>query len=158
PYTGAAAQPAFPWRGRITCSPAPGTPGSPDQTAAAATQIAAFFAQYRPMILHYARLCADAGGVDAFLIGSELRGLTRVRDGATSYPAVAALKTLAADVRAILGPDVKLGYAADWSEYNNHQTGGAAVLFNLDPLWSDPHIDFIGIDNYLPLADDRDRT
>ena len=29
----------------------------------------------RRMILHYAHLCAAAGGVDAFLIGSELRGL-----------------------------------------------------------------------------------
>ena len=28
------------------------------------------------MVLHYAKLCALAGGVDAFLIGSELRGLT----------------------------------------------------------------------------------
>ena len=87
-------------------------------------------------------------------------GSTRVRDGATSYPAVAALKTLAADVRAILGPATKIGYAADWSEYNNHQTGDApgAVLFNLDPLWSDANIDFIGIDNYMPLADWRDGT
>ena len=31
---------------------------------------------YRRIILHYAHLCASAGGVDAFLIGSELRGLT----------------------------------------------------------------------------------
>ena len=112
------------------------------------------------MVLHYAQLCAAAGGVDAFLIGSELRGLTRVRASDTDYPAVAALKTLAADVRAILGPDTKIGYAADWSEYNNHQTGDApgAVLFNLDPLWSDANIDFVGIDNYMPLADWRDGT
>ena len=40
----------------------------------------------------------------------------------------------------------KIGYAADWSEYNNHQLGGGALLFNLDPLWSDANIDFIGID------------
>jgi len=50
------------------------------------------------MILHYAHLCAAAGGVDAFLIGSELRGLTTIRYGAASYPAVAALQQLAADV------------------------------------------------------------
>jgi hypothetical protein len=31
-------------------------------------------------------------------------------------------------------------------------------LFNLDPLWSDANIDFIGIDNYLPLSDWRDGT
>jgi hypothetical protein len=180
PYTGAGAQPVYPWRGRITCSPAPGVSGSPDQTSAAATQVNAFFGSatesgftvtgttvawhggadwgYRRMILHYALLCAAAGGVDAFLIGSELRGLTRVRDAAASYPAVTALKTLAADVRAILGGTTKLGYAADWSEYANHQTGGGALLFNLDPIWSDSNIDFVGIDNYLPLADWRDGT
>ncbi len=178
PYSGAAPQAAYPWRGRITCSPAPGTMGSPDQTSTAATQVGAFFGSataanftvtganvawtggsdwgYRRMILHYALLCAAAGGVDAFLIGSELRGLTRVRDSATHYPAIAALKTLAADVRAILGSGTKIGYAADWSEYANHQTGSATLLFNLDPLWSDTNIDFIGIDNYLPLADWRD--
>jgi hypothetical protein len=159
PYTGAAGQPAYPWRGRTTCDPAPGIAGSPDTTATAATQLNTFFTAtngYRAMILHYAQLCADAGGVDAFLIGSELRGLTRVRDGAASYPAVAALKTLAADVRALLGPDAKIGYAADWSEYASHDLGGGALLFNLDPLWSDGNIDFIGIDNYMPLADWRD--
>ena len=32
------------------------------------------------MILHYAHLCAAAGGVDAFLIGSEMRGLTTIRE------------------------------------------------------------------------------
>ncbi|HEX3674042.1 MAG TPA: glycoside hydrolase/phage tail family protein [Rhizomicrobium sp.] len=180
PYTGAASQPAYPWRGRITCDPAPGVAGSPDQTSAATAQVDAFFGAavagdftvtgtavtwsggtdwgFRRMVLHYALLCQAAGGVDSFLIGSELRGLTRVRDGATSYPAVAALKTLAADVRAILGSGTKLGYAADWSEYNNHQPGGGALLFNLDPLWSDANIDFVGIDNYMKLSDWRDGT
>ncbi|HVV29126.1 MAG TPA: glycoside hydrolase/phage tail family protein [Rhizomicrobium sp.] len=177
PY-GGAGQPAYPWRGRITCSPAPGLAGSPDRTAAAAAQVAHFFGNagagdfavsgtavawtgagdwgWRRVVLHYAHLCAAAGGVDAFLIGSELRGLVRVRDGAGGYPAVAALKALAGDVRAILGLGVKIGYAADWSEYNNHQTDDGALLFNLDPLWADPDIDFIGIDNYLPLSDWRD--
>jgi hypothetical protein len=165
-------QPAYPWRGRIAVSA--------DKTGAAADEVAHFFGGatagdfsvsgtevawtggddwgWRRMVLHYAHLARAAGGVDAFLIGSELRGLTQARSGATAYPAVAALKTLAADVRAILGADVKIGYAADWSEYASHQTGDAvgALLFNLDPLWADPNIDFIGIDNYLPLADWRD--
>ena len=180
PYTGASRQDAYPWRGRITCDPAPGVSGSPDKTSAAADQVAAFFGTataanfsvdgttvtwtggvdwgWRRIVLHYALLAQAAGGVNAFLIGSELRGLTRVRSSSTDYPTVAALKTLAGDVRAILGPDVKIGYAADWSEYNNHQTGGDAVLFNLDPLWSDANIDFVGIDNYMPLADWRDGT
>ncbi len=172
----------YPWRGRITCDPPPGEPGSPDKTADAATQVDAFFGTasagdfsvdgtavswtggadwgWRRMVLHYALLAQAAGGVDAFLIGSELRGLTRLRSSASAYPAVAALKALAADVRAILGPDTKISYAADWSEYSNHQTGDApgALLFNLDPLWSDANIDFVGVDNYLPLADWRDGT
>jgi hypothetical protein len=166
PYSDNAAgagQPAYPWRGRITCSPAPGYSGSVDKTSAAAAQVDAFFTGtwgFRRMVLHYANLCVAAGGVDAFLIGSELRGLTRARSDASTYPAVAALKALAADVRAILGSGTKIGYAADWSEYNNHQTGDApgALRFNLDPLWSDANIDFVGIDNYMPLADWRDGT
>ncbi len=43
PYSNNAAstgQPAYPWRGRITCSPAPGYAGSVDKTAAAGTQVA----------------------------------------------------------------------------------------------------------------------
>jgi hypothetical protein len=156
PYTGGRGQPAYPWRGRITVNPAPGANGSVDQTAAATDQVNAFFANgYRRMVLHYARLCAEAGGVEAFLIGSELRGLTTVRDGSGAYPAVAALKQLAADVRAVL-PGVKIGYAADWSEFPPHQTGGDGLRFHLDPLWCDPNIDFLGIDNYLPLADWRE--
>ena len=154
--TAGVGQPAYPWRGRISVSPAAGFTGSVDQTAAAASQVNAFFAGgYRRMILHYAQVCADAGGVDSFLIGSELIGLTRARSDASTYPAVAALKQLAADVRAIL-PDAKIGYAADWSEFGPHQTGGGALRFHLDPLWSDANIDFLGIDNYLPLSDWRD--
>jgi Gene Transfer Agent (GTA)-like protein/putative tail protein len=364
PYSDNAAsigQPAYPWRGRITCSPAAGFAGTVDKTSTAATQVAAFFGNaqatdfsiagedvawtgypndwgYRRMILHYAHLCASAGGVDAFLIGSELRGLTTIRDGANSYPAVAALKQLAADVANLVtistglypvpadfsdlglvgypgdwpsgvinsealawecwdaplpsattgsldtsgtnnrtiykcidviaagvsasdidagnvtlefsaiqnwiwggtrlqlrafglpdnsgGPDISfphafnplfldaaanasvsaptnttngsgtlpagtrwvqlqiimfdgliasgfeihltygtpkilsghVGYAADWSEYFGHRPddGTGDVLFHLDPLWSDPNVHFIGIDNYLPLSDWRD--
>ena len=157
PYAaGVNGQPAYPWRGRITVSPAPDQSGTADQTAAAATQVNAFFANgYRRMVLHYARLCAEAGGVEAFLIGSELKGLTQARSDAATYPAVAALKQLAADVRAIL-PNAKLGYAADWSEFPPHQLGGGRLRFQLDPLWADPNIDFIGLDNYWPLADWRE--
>ena len=27
------------------------------------------------------------------------------------------------------------------------------VFFHLDPLWADPEIDFVGVDNYVPLSD-----
>lgn len=184
PYSANAAtpgQPAFPWRGRITCSPAAGFAGSVDKTGTAATQVSGLFGAATPgnfsvsgetvsftgspsdwglrrMVLHYAHLCAAAGGVDAFLIGTEMPGLTTIRSGASTYPAVTAFKTLAADVRSILGAGTKIGYAADWSEYFGHhpQDGSGDVHYHLDPLWSDTNIDFVGIDNYLPLSDWRD--
>ncbi len=181
PYdAGNPGQPALPWRGRITLSLAPGQVGSPDQSAGAEAEVAAFFGaasgadftvtangvdytgpaefSYRRMILHYAHLCASAGGVDAFLIGSELRGLTRIRGASGNFPAVDALIQLAADVRAILGGGVKIGYAADWTEYFGFQPpeAGGDILYNLDPLWADSNIDFIGIDNYMPLSDWRE--
>ncbi|WP_112872704.1 baseplate multidomain protein megatron [Paracoccus endophyticus] len=178
PWTGSAHQPVMPWRGRITTSVAAGRAGSPDGTPAAAAEVAAFFGQaaatdfrirdgrvtyegpdewsYRRFILHYAHLCALAGGIDSFLIGSEMIGLTQIRDGAGRYPAVQALRALAGDVRAILGSAVKLSYAADWSEYFGHHPGGGELRYHLDPLWADEAIDFVGIDNYMPLSDWRD--
>jgi hypothetical protein len=174
-------QPAFPWRGRITCSPAASFAGSVDKAAAAAAQASALFGSaqvssfavsgesvswtgpsgdwgLRRMILHYAHLCKAAGGVDAFLIGSEMRGLTTIRSGAASYPAVQAFRDLLAECRGILGAGTKLSYAADWSEYFGHQPQDASgdVFFHLDPLWADANTDFIGIDNYMPLSDWRD--
>ncbi|SFC01257.1 baseplate multidomain protein megatron [Tropicimonas isoalkanivorans] len=184
PYSDNAAeagQPAFPWRGRITCSPAAGYAGSVDKTATAASQVADFFGSASPsdfaisgqtvswtgaagdwglrrMVLHYAHLCAAAGGVDAFLIGTEMRGLTTIRSGASAYSAVQAFRDLAGDVRSILGPGTDISYAADWSEYFGHQPGDGTgdVFFHLDPLWADSNVDFVGIDNYMPLSDWRD--
>jgi len=173
-------QPAYPWRGRITCSPAPGFAGSVDKTAGAAAQVAAFVGSatpghfsasgetvsyhgpaqwsYRRFFLHCAYLAKLAGGVSSFLIGSEMIGMSQVRSGPSTYPFVDALRVLAADVSGILGASVKVGYTADWTEFNNHRPadGSNDVFFNLDPLWSDPNIDFVGIDNYFPLSDWRD--
>ncbi len=180
PWTGADDQPELPWRGRITLSKAPGQAGSPDQTAAADTEVSAFFGSagvsdfvpgvdsvgysgpaewsYRRMVLHYAHLCALAGGIDAFCIGSEMRSLTQIRGANNSFPAVDALRTLAQDVRSILGPQTKIGYAADWSEYFGYhpQDGSGDVFFHLDPLWGDANVDFVGVDNYMPISDWRD--
>ncbi len=160
PY-GAGEQAAFPWRGRITCYPGPDQDGSVDNTAAAAEQVTQFYDlqewNYRRFVMHYAQLAANAGGVDGFLIGSELRGLTQLRDAEDGYPFVARLKELASDVRNILGASTKLTYAADWSEYFGHhlQDGSGTVRFHLDPLWADDNIDAVGIDNYMPLSDWR---
>ncbi len=178
PY-GGASQAAYPWRGDITCTPAPGLPGTVDAAAAAGSQIAAFAGNaltshfgnsgesvtwsggadwgYRRMALHYAKLVALAGGVDAFLIGSEFKGLTRVRSSASAYPFVAALQALAADVRSVVGVATELTYAADWSEYGAYSPPESNDLhFPLDPLWAHPDINAVGIDNYMPLSDWRD--
>jgi hypothetical protein len=52
----------------------------------------------------------------------------------------------------------RFSYTADWSEYFGHQPqdGSGDVYFHLDPLWAGAAIDFVGIDNYLPLSDWRD--
>ena len=175
---GAAEQPPLPWRGRITGALAPGQAGSPDGTAANRAAVEAFFGNvraahftvsaggvsysgpqewsYARFILHAAALCAAAGGVDSFCIGSEMRSLTQMRDD-LGFPAVEQFRALAAEVRALL-PDADLGYAADWSEYFGYQPqdGSGDVYFHLDPLWADEAIDFIGIDNYMPMSDWRD--
>ena len=178
PY-GATEQAAYPWRGRITCAVAPGRPGSSDKSDAVVAEINAFLGTaspsqftgqgltvgysgpagwgYRRMILHYARLCALAGGVDAFLIGSELRGLTTLRRAGNLFPFVEGLVTLAAEVKAML-PGARVSYGADWTEYSGHrpEDGTGDVFFHLDPLWASPAVGFIGIDNYMPLSDWRD--
>lgn len=179
PWTGAASQPPLPWRGRITSSVAAGQPSSVDGTPAAEAEVATFFGTARPgdytlgdgtvsysgpdewsmrrFILHYAALCTAAGGVDSFCIGTEMRGLTQIRGPGDSFPAVAAFRDLASDVRAIVGPHAKISYAADWSEYFGYtpQDGSGDHFFHLDPLWADNDIDFIGIDNYMRISDWR---
>jgi hypothetical protein len=180
PY-GGTRQAAYPWRGRITCHPAPYRAGSSNGTATAAKEVAAFLGSadarsfaiddeaviysgqsddwgYRRFILHLAHLAVCAGGVDAFLLGSELCGLTTIRGEASSFPFVSGLCTLAADVRAVIGDACTLTYGADWTEYFGHhpQDGSGDVYFHLDPLWAHPAIGAVGIDNYMPLSDWRD--
>lgn len=180
PYSDALGQSHLPWRGRITTSKAPGVSGSVDGTLAASDEVDAFFGSATAsdftihgdcvlysgpdewslsrFILHYAALCSLSGGVEAFCIGSEMRSLTQIRGADNSFPAVARFVTLAAEVRTLVGPDTKISYAADWSEYFGYQPqdGSGDRYFHLDPLWADNNIDFIGIDNYMPLSDWRD--
>lgn len=153
---GGAEQDAYPWRGRISVDPAPGQPGTADQTSAAATQINSFYGtvtaadfsvsggavtytgpnewSYSRFILHYAALAKAAEQIsgtplDAFVIGSEMRALTWARDTTgASFPFVAKLVDLAAEVKTLL-PNTKVTYAADWSELTPYQTsqfGGPA--------------------------------
>ncbi|HZV83821.1 MAG TPA: glycoside hydrolase TIM-barrel-like domain-containing protein [Brevundimonas sp.] len=147
PY-GGPEQAAYPWRGRVR-----GRDG-----AEAADDTAAMFGPeggwgLRRLALHYAALAIETGA-DGLLIGSEMRGMTWTRDASGGFPAVEALRDLAAECRAVVGPDVAISYAADWSEYFGRHDG-ADVIFHLDPLWADPEIDYVGIDWYPPLGDWR---
>ena len=125
-----------PWRGRVTGSVA---------------DVASFFTKtngYNAFVNHYADLVKTK--VDAFIIGSELIGLTKVKDVSDNFPAVDALVSLAATVKTTVGSGVKVSYAADWSEYHHTDNG----WYNLDPLWASANIDFVGIDAYFPLTDE----
>ncbi|MDF1716184.1 MAG: glycoside hydrolase TIM-barrel-like domain-containing protein, partial [Antarcticimicrobium sp.] len=142
----------FPWRGRIGVST--------DGTAAARSEIDSFMNGangFRHFILHHAELAAEAGGVEAFLIGSEMVGLSRVRDATGAFPFVEALVALAAEVKAIL-PGAQISYGADWTEYGAYVPGDGSgdVLFPLDALWASADVDFVGVDWYPPLGDWRD--
>ncbi len=184
-----------PWRGRIGYAP--------DVSSAATAAVSAFLGSaaagqftrdatnltvaysgsatdwtYRRMILHYANLMVVAGGVDLFVIGSELRGLETIRgpgwtkagtlDGSGhavwDYPFVAGLVQLASDVRGVFdGAGLTkntttlknlITYSADWSSWMGWQHPGANGQWpHLDALWASPNIDFVALDNYLPLSD-----
>ncbi|WOJ88059.1 glycoside hydrolase TIM-barrel-like domain-containing protein [Methylocapsa polymorpha] len=185
----------FPWRGRITYAP----DISADATSAVnaflgsaaalqftrdATNLTVSYAgsltdfTYRRMILHYANLCVIAGGVDLFLLGSELRGLEAIRGpawtktGATDsagnaiwdYPFVQGLIQLSDDVREIFdaaslnkdtgGLHNLISYAADWSAWMGCQHPGENGQWpHLDQLYAHSNVDLVCFDNYLPLSD-----
>ena len=128
---------AKPWRGRIRAS-------SNDD-------IKSFFNNhegYNRFIRHYAEL--SKGLVDAFVIGSEMIGLTSFTASSGSYRAVNEFIYLAKQVKNITAKECLVIYAADWSEYH-HTDGG---WYNLDPLWACDAIDIVGIDAYFPLTED----
>ena len=133
---------------------------------------------YRRMILHYANLVVLAGGVDLFLLGSELRGLETIRGPAWSkagttggdgrvtwdYPFVNGLIQLADDVRGVFdaaslpkdtsGLHNLIGYSADWPVWMGVQHPGADGQWpHLDQLYGHDNIDLVCFDNYLPLSD-----
>jgi uncharacterized protein (TIGR02217 family) len=187
--------PGKPWRGRIGVSS--------DLSSAAAAAVNSFLGPaatsqfsrdtanltvaysgapsdytYRRMILHYANLCVVAGGVDLFLIGSELRGLEIIRgpawtkagdvdgsgDATWDYPFVAGLMQLAADVRSVFdGAGLPknlmawknlIAYSADWSTWNGCRHFGENGQWpHLDSLFASANIDLVSFDNYLPLSD-----
>ena len=187
--------PGKPWRGRIGYSP--------DVSSAATAAVDAFLGSaapldftrdptnltvayagsptdwtYRRMILHYANLMIVAGGIDLFVIGSELRGLETIRGPAWTaagttdgsghaiwdYPFVAGLTQLAADVRSVFdaaGHSKNLAtlknlvtYSADWSVWMGYQHPGENGQWpHLDSLYASSDIDLVSLDNYMPISD-----
>ncbi len=176
PY-GGTGQPVYPWRGYLTCNPAPDMPGTPEARSVMKPLLRDIF---RPntvddfsvqgeeisytgdkgwtwgrMIMHYARLCQIAGGVDAFLVGSEMRSVTRLRYSPTGVECPELMAKLAKGVKSAL-PNALVSYAADWTEYGHQNYPGGIMLYPMDGFWRDQNVDFIGIDYYMPLADWRD--
>jgi hypothetical protein len=189
PY-GSGTTPAYPDRRLLTCNPAIGASGTVDQTATATTQVDWFFGDpipsnfgtwngttipftgspgwgYRRMVLHYAKLCAAAGGVDAFNVGVGLARLTKIRglpsSGQPVFPAANHMLALINEVKAIL-PSAKVSYAADWTEWNGHNPAEFAsapsasqwyetYYHHLDSVWT--AADYVGIEWYPPLSDWR---
>ena len=185
----------LPWRGRITYSA--------DVSSAATAAVNSFLGSaaasqftrdatnltvsysgsptdytYRRMILHYANLVVVAGGVDLFLLGSELRGLETIRgpawtkagttggDGRVTwdYPFVNGLMQLSDDVRGIFnsagltknltGFHNLTSYSADWSDWMGFQHPGEGGQWpHLDQLYAHANVDLVCFDNYLPLSD-----
>ena len=124
------------WRGYIT--------GSPED-------VAKFYKeQYKPFIKHYAELLKDR--VKIFYIGSELEGLTSIKDEQNQFPFVDKIISLAQKVKNA-APKSAVSYAANWTEYHSCHGG----LRPLDKLWSNSAIDFVGIDYYMPLTNEQDK-
>lgn len=178
PWTGAAQQAAYPWRGRITTERARLRADTTDATPQVDRECKSFFGAirldqlrrqgttvssmsdewtYRRFIFHYGKLLADEG-INGILIGSELRGLTQLRNGLDQFPFVNALIDMASDLRAVLPSEIAILYAADWTEYGSYVTDAGDVRFPLDRLFSHPAISAVGIDAYWPLSDWRDGT
>ncbi len=185
----------YPWRGRITYSPDVSNAATAAVDTFLGPATVAEFTQdsvnltvgyagglydwtYRRMILHYANLCCVAGGVNLFVIGSELRGLETIRGPAWTpagttdangkaiwdYPFVAGLVTLANDVRTVFNNagltrnlsslENLITYSADWSSWMGWQHPGENGQWpHLDSLWASANIDLVSFDNYLPLTD-----
>jgi len=94
----------------------------------APTDTSAWFADYKAIMLNYARI-AEQTGVKTLSIGCELRSLTGSAYKSEWLDIIASIR----DVY-----DGKLTYAAEWTE--------ASTL----SFWK--QLDFIGIDGYFPLA------
>lgn len=135
------------WRGYITGN---------------ANEVESFYEQqYKPFIMHYANLLK--GKVKIFYIGSELEGLTSIKDEQNQFPFVQKLVFLLPEVSSVINlaesdkkpkdDQVEISYAANWTEYHSCHEG----LRPLDAFWSHPAVGFVAIDYYMPLTNSQDK-
>ncbi len=113
----------------------------------------------RRMVLHCAWLCKAAGGVDAFLIGSELRGLTThplrcqhlsLRRGAAGSGGG---REDACSARGRRSPMPPTGASISATSRATARATSSSISIRCGRMTA---IDMVGIDNYMPLADWRD--
>ena len=97
-----------------------------------------YWSDYRQYIADAAAM-AEANGADAFNVGTEMQALTNNSGHNGSWTSV----INAADA-AFSG---EIGYASNWSEYNNPNIDNA--------IWSNPAIDYLGVDAYFPIVTER---
>ncbi len=137
---------------------AEGKPWRGDISAKSDEDVAHFFQEYNKFVKHYAGLEHEGvklkDVISDLIIGSEFEKLTSYHNSKFEFKAVDGLKDLAAEVRSLVGNDVKLTYAANWSEYH-HTAGG---WYHMDALWADKNIDYIGLDAYFRITDNRSNT
>ncbi|HEY8384393.1 MAG TPA: glycoside hydrolase TIM-barrel-like domain-containing protein [Microvirga sp.] len=95
-----------------------------------------WFPSYKEQVLHYARLVKETGAT-TFAIGNECESMTHPRFSAH-------WRNIIEEVRAIVGPDVKLTYAATWTE-----------ALHID-FWD--ALDYVGANPYIAFTDLDDPT
>lgn len=119
----------------------------------------------RRQVLHYAKLTQAInnlipGTCTELILSSELRALFQSRSSQFTCPAVPLMQVLLADVKSLVGSDVRITYAFDHSDWNGFspKDGSGDWINHGDAIYADPNCDFIGIDWYEPISDWRDGT
>ena len=123
------------------------------------TNVAAFFASYKTMILQQAA-AAQASGATLFCVGTELDQLAG--PAYRSYWTNVHGTGIIDEIRAA-DPDIKLTYAADWDDaLSPWQYGGSGLPAGTGDIttqisfWN--KLDDVGIDEYAPISDLADPT
>lgn len=115
-----------------------------------------FAEEYYKFPLHYVNMEYNGEKlvdyIDDMIIGSEFVSLTSFKDKDGMYRGIYKLIELAGILKEESQGNLKLTYSANWTEYHH----GEDLDYPLDYLWASEHIDYVGIDAYFPLTDEKD--